>query len=183
VSAESPLAWLGALVCWLALFLAAGLFALVSLSPKLVENQRLREDYEATQIRMVTLERQNAQLARIGDALEQDPEFASELARVHFESESPDEQRIQVSEHLSLQATGVDAEMPAPSEPPWYMPLVEKIAEDRQMSNAILCAAALLGLTSLVMRGRPGCEPQNDEDAPSGSVWSWLRDRYRASRS
>jgi cell division protein FtsB len=141
----SLLGALSSLGFWLCLFVAAALYAAVALSSKLCTYGSLRAEFETNQWRLVTLERQVAQLRRVVAAQQHDPAFVREQAQSDFELSRPGEQRIPVDSHLTLHiGPGRIAATVRPVSFPVYAPLARKIATSRELSNSLLAAAAAL---------------------------------------
>jgi hypothetical protein len=67
------------LAFWLALLVAAGLYASVSLSPKLIEWNRTRQRYLENAARLITLERRADEAERLIARLRQNPQSASQV--------------------------------------------------------------------------------------------------------
>lgn len=157
-SRESRHGWLTSLTFWLCLFTAAGLYAAVTLSPKLLAFLSLNREYHANQWKLVSLEKQVARLQRVIDAQKNDPAFVREQARSDFDVASPDEQRIPVDSHLRLNIAAGSADLTVFSpDLPWYAPLLASIARSRQVANSLLGIAAFLVLYSFTLlyeRGR-----------------------------
>jgi cell division protein FtsB len=97
---------------WLALLTAAGLFAAVSLAPKLAAYLDVRDEHRAGQLRLLALERQQAELERVIDALKHDPQFAAELARLQFDAVRPGEEILPVDPSLSLNPNAISSGLP-----------------------------------------------------------------------
>lgn len=132
---------------WLTLLCAAVLYAGVALSPRLLAHIELQRRFYESQVRLVQLERQAEQLARVVQALHTEPDFAAELARVDFDAVRPGEEHIPVEPELALDTRTSAAPSPLPAATlPWYAPLVKQPAENHQLRNALLVAAAVLVL-------------------------------------
>lgn len=137
------------LAFWVALGTAAVLFATVNLSPRLAALLELRDEHYANQLRLVALEKQARQLERVVEALEHDPAFAAEMARLEFDALRPGEEVISVDRKLAL-----DARRAATIEPErqatraWYLPAVEIVATSQDVRNTLLLAAAVLVIAS-----------------------------------
>ena len=80
------------------LLLAAAVYAVVSLSPKLLALVLIKNEYDSNQARLVELEKQVERMGEIANALENDPAFNAAMARADFERERPGEQRIPVDQ-------------------------------------------------------------------------------------
>lgn len=144
---EAPVesAWFVSLLFWLALLVAAGLYAAVALAPRYLAWLELREEFYRNQVRLVALERQAAYLNSVVAALENDSQFAAELARIDFDASRPGEERIPVERHLSLDGRSADpAAAPLASSLPWYAPLVALAAQDHRLRRNVLIAAAVV---------------------------------------
>lgn len=141
---ESHASWTISLAFWLTLLAAIGVYALVALSPKLLNFTQLRHDYHATQLRLVGLEHEVDDLNQVVDSLARDPDFVRKLASVEFGARRPGEERIPVDEHLQLSIRDNDPvfEMPADSLP-WYGSMVAPFAVNPRLRGAMLLASAL----------------------------------------
>ena len=130
------------LMFWICLFAAAACYAAVVLSPKLIVYESLEAEYTTNQWRLVALEKQVDNLRRVIAAAQHDPAFVRELARSDFEITHPDEQRIAVDAHLTLQIGGSRMDVPArrATLPP-YAPLLQWVAGSRQFGNLLLVIA------------------------------------------
>ena len=101
------------LAFWLTLLLAAGLFAAVSLAPKLAVYLSLEQRHYAQQLELVRLEQQQKELERVIASLKDDPQFAAELARLEFDAVRPGEEILSVDSSLTLDPNAVSVK-PAP---------------------------------------------------------------------
>ena len=171
-------AWWGAVACWLCVLGAAFLYATAALSPRILAYVQLRHAYVTGQSQLVALETQVRQMDRVATALERDPQFAADLARVDFEVQRPDETLIRVPAQLALEVRehAVETSPPA-TELPWYTPVLQIAAQNRAANNVLLGLAALLALLSFILstgtRGRGLNGP-----TPGLQAWRYLRDRY-----
>lgn len=190
-AADGPRGWLVALLFWLCLILAAAMYAAVSLSPKLLAWIELRDEHYAHQVRLVEVERQVSYLGRVVDALENDPEFAAQLARVDFDAARPGDERITVDPSLSLDA---HSETPPRSLSPrshsWSVPLLRQFTDRPDLRRALLTIAAALCVfaftflqESLVSEALPSRLISVPVAESKQAVrWSdWLTRRYRKS--
>src|SRR5262245_13427599 len=101
---SSTLGWLASLLFWGCLLVAVSLYGVVVLSPKVIAFLELDQEYRVNQARLVRMERQVEYFDKVAGALEKDPAFAAELARIEFDAAKPGETRIAVDKGLSLQA-------------------------------------------------------------------------------
>jgi hypothetical protein len=151
LQSESQASWLGSIVGWLCLFLAAGFYGAVHLSPRLLTMVKLQHEYDTNQLRLVSLEEQLQGLGRMARALEDDPDFAAAMARSEFTADRPGEQRIALEPHLTQQPHDLAPHLDVPEPPwPWYTPFLKVVVEYRPLNNALLIAAALLMLFAFI---------------------------------
>lgn len=145
---ETVSGFLLSLLFWLCLLAAAMLFASVTLAPKVLEQARLKNEFDAGQHRLVQIEQQNEQLERVVGAIREDPEFAAEMTRIEFDAVRPDEEIIPVEPSLKL---GPQLAMPRPVVPvpaTWYQPYLTPLATDVVLRQRLLIGAALLVIVS-----------------------------------
>ncbi len=146
---ESPYGWMISLTFWILLFFAAILFAAVVLAPRYLSYLNLRNEYLATQVKLVSLENQVEYLKQIAHSLEHDPEFRSEVARVDFDAFRPGEERIAVAPELALDVPQWNPNQKIPSvSHSWYEPMLKVLSENQKIrSSILLCAAAIILLS------------------------------------
>ncbi len=139
--------WVVSLLFWGTMLGAGLLYAAVALSPKLVFYLKLRDEHYQTQVKLVTLEHRVLYLKRVIHALEHDPEFAAEHARVELDAQRPGDERIPVDRSLYFTPDAqFDPSMFKKSILPWYMDLLEIVAEDQPRPRGLLIAAGLMSL-------------------------------------
>lgn len=142
---EMHASWTVSLAFWLALLAAIGVYSLIALSPKLLTYIQLRQDYQAKQRRLVSIEHEVEDLGQVVDALTRDPEFVRKLASVEFGTRRPGEERIPVDEHLQLSIRDNDPVFePLSSSLPWYGSLVSPFATKPQLRGLMLLTAATI---------------------------------------
>jgi hypothetical protein len=181
---EAPFRPLAALAFWGSLFAAAGLFAVLALAPKLRMYRELSRDYDRLEHQLIATERRTESLAKVADALEHDPQFAAELARVDFDSPRKEE-RIAVGPQLSLSVWDSEPASAAAGARPSPAALLDghlltTLSDDRTVRLPLMAASSLLVLAAFVLcnertakRDDPECEP------PRGGLRHWLANRYR----
>jgi cell division protein FtsB len=168
---------------WTCLLVSVACFAAVALAPKYVQWARLNEQYTANQRRLAEFERQTLQLKKVADALENDPAFAEELARVEFDAVRPGEEVLPVESALQLdpQASlqGRDrTKFPADS----WMPAAVVLAQEQDVRAALLLAAAVLAVVAFTWLHDLGEHGRTQENAAPRRSWRQrLAARYRAS--
>ncbi len=167
------------LVFWSCLLLAASLFASVGLATKLAESLRLRDLYAVNQIELVAMERQNEQLRQVVRAIQDDPDFATELTRIEFDAVRPDEEIIPVTASLKLETRGVEMPRTQPALPrAWYRPWIAVLAENGPLRAKLLGAAALLVVISFTWLQPASAERFERQAKPAVTAWQTLRSRY-----
>lgn len=133
------------LTFWLLLLAAVGLFAVVSMSPKLLTYLTLRDQYQTQQQELLVLEQQQAELNRVIAALKDDPQFAAEMARMEFDAVRPGEEILTVESSLALEPHAVNKTSAGrSSRSSAWRPLVAVAAQFQSLRMAFLVAAAML---------------------------------------
>ena len=167
------------LAFWLCLLLAANLFAVVALSPKLIVYLDLRSRFDVNQLRLVALENQAGQLQRVVEAIRGDKDFASELTRIEFDALRPDEEVIPVEVALKLDARAFETPLPnLDVVHTWYEPGVKYLAGDASLRTWLLGAAALLVVVSFTMLQPAGAKQVSSGVRNCNVIWRSLRNRY-----
>jgi hypothetical protein len=171
-----------ALSFWCSLLIAAGLFAVLALAPKLRTYHRLSREYEGLHRQLVSTERRTESLAKVADALEHDPAFASELARINFDA-SPAEERIPVGPQLSLAAWDSEPANTDIRPAPAVLldgPLLDTLSEDRAVRIPLMAASSLLILVAFAFCGQnTAAERDGTSEQPCNGLRGWLANRYR----
>lgn len=137
--------WTASLAFWLALLLAVAAYGVVALAPNLLTYLQLRNEHDATQLRLVSLEHEVSDLRLTVDSLERDPEFVRKLAKTEFAASRAGEEHIPVDEELQLSVRDNDPvfEMPA-SSLPWYGGMVEAFATNRRLRGGTLLVSSMV---------------------------------------
>lgn len=166
---------------WATLLAAGVLFAAVSLAPKLKALAGLDADYAANQLRLVELERQAIELEKVAGALEHDPAFAAELAKLEFATGSEGGERIAVSEELRLGGTEPKTPAAAPVVPQSVLPpeLLEPLSSRRGLRAALLATAAGLVLIAFLFLNEEQAATVRAVVRNSGATARSLTGRYR----
>lgn len=142
---NSALGWLASLLFWGCLLVAVSLYGVVVLSPKVIAFLELDQEYRTNQARLVRMERQVEYFDKVAGALEKDPAFAAELARIEFDASKPGEERIAVDKRLSLQAPKPANQVIDDVDPiPWYVPTLKTLVENEDHRNLFLAGAVTL---------------------------------------
>ena len=127
------------------------------------------------------LERQAIELEKVGEALEHDPAFASELAKLEFASGSAGGERIAVSEELRLGGTEPSTPAVAAAAPQPAIPaeLLEPLASGRGLRTALLATAAGLVLIAFLFLNETQAATVRAVLRNSGATARSLAARYR----
>jgi hypothetical protein len=179
-----------ALAFWCCLGISAALFAAVTLAPKLRSYRELRHEYDALERKLAVEERQVQHLQQVADALRNDPDFASELARADFGTDDSEE-RIPVDPRLNLddasklnaavrqaaadEARGLDSAAVLDTA------LLDRLCDSPPLRRSLLAAGGfliLVGFTFLSGDARLVTGPDLNT-----RLRDWLTSRYRKSNT
>jgi cell division protein FtsB len=142
-SDEPTSGWFKSISFWLCLLIAAVLFGAVSLAPRVRDFIRLDHAVRQNQWELVRIEDRIEQLEGIARSLRDDTEFVSRLAQADLRAQEPNVQQIPVDEHLVLRPTTGDGGPPPPAMSlPIYLPILDTLADNRDVGNALLAVAA-----------------------------------------
>jgi hypothetical protein len=164
------------------MLLAAGtLFATVALAPKLKTLADLDAEYATNQLRLVELERQSIELEKVAQALEHDPAFAAELAKLEFSSGGIAGERIAVPEDLRLGATDIPetATPPAPPRSPLPQEILAPLAASRGLRLTLLATSATLALFAFVLLNERHAATARAITAEAAAALCRLTSRYQ----
>ncbi len=171
-----------ALAFWCSLLIAAGLFALLALAPKLRTYHQLARDYQGLHRQLVSTERRTESLAKVADALQHDPDFASELARINFDAPKTEE-RIAVGPQLSLAGWDSESAVDAHVRPsPAVLldgPLLNTLSDDRTVRVPMFAASSLLLVVAFALCGQNAASGRRGGARARIGLRDWLADRYR----
>ena len=188
--------WVTSLLFWLCLVLAATMYGVVALAPKLLSWLTLKQEHYTHQVRLVELERKVKYLGRVVDAMENDADFAAQLARVNFDAARPGDERIAVDPMLSLDARDRPTAAPAlPRTASLLVPLLRQVTDRPDLRRALLTIAAALILFAFTFLQEPAIDvmppgisrsapaPTDPETpvrpAPRTALFAILARRYR----
>ena len=168
--------WAVTLAFWATLLVAAALLATITLAPKLVRLADLRTAYAANQLRLVALERQANELEQVTQALQGDPRFAEELAKVEFAAVRPGAEQIAMPADLQLRAAERPTDQTEPAVPLLLsLPpaVLEPLATHARLRQGLLAVAAALCLFAFTCL-------HGSTAARLSDLVRRLRERYRA---
>lgn len=146
--------WAATLASWGGLVLAGALFSLATLAPRVADLQKLRSRYAENQKRLVSLERQADDLARVAEALRTDPQFLTELAKLEFSGTLRDAEAIPVDPELRLgdgrAATNAVSFNTSTAAKEWFHALLAGLSTLPRVRAALLAVAMAIGFASLI---------------------------------
>jgi len=145
---------------------------------------KLRHEYDTNQLRLVSLEGQLQSLGKMANALETDPDFAAELARVDFPTDQPGVQHIPVEPHLAQDPRAFNPKLDVPEPPwPWYTPVLKSVVENRKLNTTLLgCAAGFMLLAFIPLRFQTVRVIGGRTVTYTTGIVGFLRDRYYTAR-
>lgn len=152
------------LVFWTCLIAAATLYGAVALAPKVHKYLEVRHQYLTNQVRLVQIEKEAVYLKRVRDALENDPEFAAQMAKVDFQMSRGDAESIPVASDLMRGArdfTSSDKPTVPPIEPSY--PFLQLLAESHFWRSFLITMSAGLTLTAFTFLHHPQMRQRREE--------------------
>jgi len=153
---------------WLSLLVSATVYASVALSPKYFAYLELKGKYYTGQVELVSLEKQAKYLKRVIRALETDPNYAAELARVDFDANNREGESIPVDSNLELKTKKLTPHQQKTATLPWYGPAVRILAENESLRSSLLIFSGFLILVAFTFL----------HDAPKRSLQMLLKPAY-----
>lgn len=169
---------------WLLLLTAAAAYAGVALAPKVVRWQRWQQTYVTQRYALVEQEQQFEALQRMVHALDQDPQFVAELARLELDATAAGEEVIPVDDSLmhDPRTLAITAPLrPRPITPGPWEPWLLVLATHEGLRTGLLCAAATLTIAAFTFL-HDGSETQRArrENLPETglTVGEFFRQRY-----
>ena len=173
--------WIVSLAFWFCLFLAAAMYAVVVLAPKWHAYQNLNSEHRNNQLQLVSLERDVKRLGKVVTVLENDTEFAAELARVDFGAIRPGDERLSVDEDLKMNVQSLQQLTPPritrQAGSTELIRLFSQHRQYRQFTLATACLLALFAFCFLIDPRQHGSTPADDSPSPV----TRLMNRYRES--
>ncbi len=142
-------------VFWLTLMIAAGMYATVSLSPKLAEWILVKQQYSQNATRLQQLEDDADYLERVAAALTSDPEFARRLVRA-AQNPAENSEFVPVSQDLMFGGSAKEAKVPSPVVRPEVAALIFHFAADQQHRQWLLISATGLTLLAFTLMNDAG---------------------------
>jgi cell division protein FtsB len=145
---HSTLEWIVSLLFWGQMVVAASLYGVVALAPKLTAFVELQNKHLKTQTQLVSLENHIHELEKVVVSLQDDPRVIEELARLDLDAARPDETRIPLEGGVTLQSRlGQSMHVPDVGRA-WYQPLLQAFAEHTSLRVTSLAVAAALVVIS-----------------------------------
>lgn len=128
---------------WMCLIAAVALYAPCVLAGRFVAWWELQHRYLRNQGELVAAQHQIRHLQRVADALEQDPDFAAQVARAELGAAPSRTHVIPLPPELNSDPRiPPDPANVEPSAEAWYVPVLRRIAGDAALRRNLLCAAA-----------------------------------------
>lgn len=168
------------LAFWLTLVAAAGMYAAVSLSPKLVQWMMVRQQLTSNALRLQQLENEADYLERVADALKKDPEFAERLVRA---TQSPALDEVPFDASLTA-ASNESSEAESPDQgflmkhPDVYEGVV-RLASDVRLRRGLLVSSASMTLIAFTLFNDAGVRFLVHWIATIGRLLKSIVARYR----
>ena len=147
VPTEQPShSWVVSLLFWTSLLLSAVLYAAVSLSPKVAEWLRVRNQYAENARRLVELEDDIDYLERIAATLQSDPAFTQQLARAAMPAPGSDTGFVPVTEELMYGGVRTATTHSAANSSLHFVDPVIRLASDIPLRRTLLITSGILVL-------------------------------------
>ncbi|MBL8819473.1 MAG: hypothetical protein JNL58_25800 [Planctomyces sp.] len=139
-----PSLWVISLMFWLTLIIAAALYAVVALAPKLADFANVRTRFATNAHRLVELESEVEYLERVTSALKSDPRFARQLALASQGGRGQTEEVVPVTHELIFSGIPRPERSEAEPQKSWWMTVVAYLASHPDYrGNLLLCSAVL----------------------------------------
>ncbi len=137
---------------WPCLATGIALGTAAALAPRVVVWSKLHQQYLDGQAELVVRQQQVQQLERVVHALERDPQFAAELARVELGAWAAGSERIALPAALGFDPRVSHSEPTvAVVRTPWYVPWAELVATNATLRVRLLVAAGALVVAAFVL--------------------------------
>ena len=175
-SSDSKFAWIISLAFWLMLFTASAMYALVALAPRWIDNMQLVADKQANKRRLLALEQEVEDMNTVLVAVESDPEFKAELARLDFSVKRPGDEDIPVDERYLVDARSRAGDIQAEPILPWHAAFVRPFAESDSLRRLTLFAAAVLTIVAFTF-------VQESQEAQLRTSLETVRDFIQATKN
>lgn len=139
---------------WLCLLVSAALYAPCALASRVVAWAELQQKHDRNQAELIGVQQQVQHLQRVADALEADPAFAAQLARVELGAAPAGTRVISLPPELANDPRDPPpAPAITPPRTPWYLPPMQRVAADGALRrNMLLTAAGVFLFGFLVFR-------------------------------
>jgi len=136
--------WAVSLLFWSMLLIAALMYGLVALAPRLFAWIENRHDFITNAHQLQALETEIDYLERVRDALESDPDFVRRLANASIDEDISETEIIPVSGTLIFGSEDQLQDRMPVVEAPVGTWLVQRFASDRQLRHGVMMSASLL---------------------------------------
>ena len=151
MSWERLIGWFSSLLFWPALFCAAGLFALVVVTPPLVESFELEERLAQRTGELIGLNGRVEQLRRVERALLSDHSFQRRVMQAQAAAAPrPDETRIAVADELHFDPRSSETAPAVVWRAPWYASVITMLDESPGLRRSVIWTSVALCLFAFV---------------------------------
>ncbi len=138
--------WVVSLLFWTSLLLSAAMYSAVSLSPKVAEWLRVRNQYAENARRLVELEDDIDYLERIAATLQSDPAFTQQLVRAAMPAPGTDKGFVPVTEELMYGGVRTATTHSAANSSLQFIDPVIRLASDIPLRRTLLIMSGILVL-------------------------------------
>lgn len=151
MSWERLIGWFSSLLFWPALFCAAGLFALVVVTPPLVESFELEERLAQRTGELMGLNARVEQLRRVERALLSDHGFQRRVMQAQAAAAPrADETRIAVADELHFDPRSTETAPTIVWQAPWYAAAITMLDESPGLRRSVVWTSVVLCLFAFV---------------------------------
>lgn len=154
---------LAGVVSWVALGGAFLIIAILALTPRWLESERLRERYVRNAIQVHGLQKEILHLDRLATALESDAEFTARVASSELKTTPDHEFQISLTPDLVFDPRAEQRTAPVRAfETGWYRPALELMAAAGEVRHRLAVSAAVMIFLSFFCL---------HEQGPFGGIW------------
>lgn len=143
------------LLGWSSILLAGGIYAVLTLAPRIVTWEELSRKQAAGRLQIEQLHEQTRQMEQMVETLETDPRILEELARAEWRVESESEETIAVDTSLRMSFTDVSQHPRVPvAKAAAYIDWLKAVSVDESLRGKLMLAAIALCLVPILSAPR-----------------------------
>ncbi len=143
------------LLGWSSILLAGGIYAVLTLAPRVVVWEELSREQAAGRQQLEQLHEQTRQMEQMVDTLESDPRILEELARAEWRVESESEETIAVDTSLRTNFADVSHHpRVSVAKPAAYIVWLKAVSVDESLRGKLMLAAIALCLIPILSAPR-----------------------------